>query len=185
MERLANHAQRFSKSDSETFFLYDVSWSKLFENHIEFPFVFLVIILFVPYFYKDYDSGFYDVSASYYRYKSVLRFRLKYSILILLVLQAVWFFTEMVIVLSLSSLPDLSSSACSLQNYMEVSSATSLLLLYIEKIGLISLANVLAIFILYFLSIKIKNKIQAAIIMIIYLPAAQYVCMELLRGNIL
>lgn len=182
LERLSTHAKRFSKVNSETYFFYDVSWIKLFQNHIEWPFIFLVVILFVPYFYLDYDSGIYNVNASYYRYRSVLHFRLKFSVFILMFLQTVWFLTEIGIILSLSSLPDFASSACSLQNFTEVSPAVSLLLLYIEKIALIFISDVLAIFILYFLSMKIRNKIQAAIIMIIYLPAAQYLCMELLRG---
>ena len=180
LERLSDHAKTFLKSDSKTFYFYDVAWDKLLDKHIDWSFLFMTIILFVPYFYIDYDTKIFAINNSYYKYKKILHFRLKYAICVIILLQVVWFAMELGIVNIFSSLPDAFSSACSLQGFTSVHSIISLLSLFVIKMIIFIIADILAIVVLYFISAKLRNKILATILMIFYLPLSWYVCMELL-----
>ena len=180
-ERLESNALRFEEQSSSTYFFYDTAWNKLFSNQIGVPFLLLLIPLLIPYFYLDADSGFESMGESYCNYRQIKKYRLRFALIFLLLLQVIWMAKEFVVILFTSSLPHADMSACSLSVCSEISGSVSLLLFYILRNIILLLKRILDTFLIYFLADRIKGKMQTTVIILIYLLATDWYYLELLR----
>ena len=180
-KRLEENALRFEEQSSLTYFFYDTAWNKLFSNQIGVPFLLLLISLLIPYFYLDADSGFEPMGQSYCNYRQIKKYRLRFALVSLLLLQTIWMAEEFVVILLTSSLPHADMSACSLSVCSEISSSISLLFFYILRNFILLLKRILDTILIYFLADRIKGKMQTTVILLIYLLVTDWYYLELVR----
>lgn len=179
--KLCDNALRFEAQESQTYFFYDVAWGKLFANKIGWPFLFLFITLLVPYFYLDIDSKQQEIIQSYCGYPKLRQYRLRFAAISVVLLQILWAATELTVILLVSSLPDKGMSACSLSVCSQISSSVSLLQFFVLKNLLLLLKRAVDSGVLYCLSGRIKNKMVATVLLLIYLLITDMYYLELLR----
>lgn len=179
--RLQENAYRYEKQESVPHFLYDVSWTKLFENKIQWVFTLLMLTLLVPYFFLDRDSNFYQIGESYYGYKKQETCRLCLALTVILLLQVLWDISELLVLLSQSSLPNSNAPACSLEILRQVSPEVSLGVFYgIRNITLL-IKRICDVMILFFLTSKCKNQMVTTVMILVYLLATNFYFMEFLK----
>lgn len=179
--RLQENALRYEKQESTTHFLYDVSWTKLFENKIQWVFSFLMIMLLIPYFFLDRESSFYVMGESYYRYKKQERYRLYLAVAVIMLIQVLWDTSELLVLLSLSSLPNPTAPACSLEIMEQVNPKVSLLVFYVIQNITFLVKRILDVVITFFVALKCKNQMVTTVIMLVYLLVTNFYFTEFLK----
>lgn len=168
-DKLKEHALRYQEQKQKTYFLYDIAWEKLFKNKLNILFIFLMILCFVPYFYKDMDVNWKSISETYIGYKKIKRKRLLLAIFLVLILQILWIAGEAGILLAVDGIPDSFASACSLLAGESMGENLSLQGLYILKIAVTLAKRVVDILFLKLFSDRVDNKMLAAAIWLVYL----------------
>lgn len=179
--RLQENAARFEVQDKDTWFFYDVGWNRLFENDVQIIFVFLFITLLIPYFYQDKDSNLCFIYESYFDYAKIKKLRVYYAIILFAVLQVIWIVVEIVTVLFMTSIPDMASSVCSLEIYAGVKDSISVIHFYTFKAVLLFLKRVVDVLFTYLMAEKLKSKMMATIIILIYLMITNLYYVEVLK----
>lgn len=179
--RLQENALRFENQEGETYFFYDTAWGKLFANKIGWPFLFLFITLLVPYFYLDIDSGQQEIIQSYCGYPQLRGYRLRFAAVSIVLLQMLWAALELFVVLLASSLPDRGMSACSLAVCQNIGDSVSLLQFFVLKNLMLLLKRGVDVCVLHFLSGRVKNKMAATALLLIWLLITDMYYLELLR----
>lgn len=180
--KVQEKAGRFAEQGKTTYFFYDTAWEKLFENNADWIFLFLLMTLLVPYFYLDRDSDLYGIAKSYANYQRMEQYRLYGAVAVVLFFRITGILSELLVILSVSSLPDALSTVCSLEKCRNVGASVTLLQFYIVRNLLLLLKSVVDVFLLKFMSEKIRNKMQTTIILLIYLAVTNFYCIELLKG---
>lgn len=167
--KLKEHALRYQGQEQKTYFLYDTAWEKLFENKVDILFVFLMILCFIPYFYKDVDVRWKSIGESYKGYQELKKRRLFFAIFLVLVMQAVWCMGELGILLITDAIPDSHASMCSLLEGAGMRESVSLLGFYIIRTVLLLIKRIVDLLVLKFLSDHGDNKMLAAAVLLVYL----------------
>ncbi|MGN0249879.1 MAG: hypothetical protein ACI4EH_00735 [Oliverpabstia sp.] len=167
--KLKEHALRYQGQEQKTYFLYDTAWEKLFENKVDILFVFLMILCFIPYFYKDVDVRWKSIGESYKGYQELKKRRLFFAIFLVLVMQAVWCMGELGILLITDAIPDSHASMCSLLAGTGMREGVSLLGFYIIRTVLLLIKRIVDLLVLEFLSDHGDNKMLAAAVLLVCL----------------
>lgn len=179
--RLQENAHRYEKQEYVPHFLYDVSWTKLFENRMQWVFTFLMITLLIPYFFLDRDSNFYQLGESYYGYKKQETYRICLALAVIVLLQVLWNISELLVLLSQSSLPNSNAPACSLEILRQINPKVSLGVFYgIWNITLF-IKRICDVMIAFFLSLKCKNQMATTVMILVYLLATNFYFTEFLK----
>lgn len=170
--RLKEHALRYQEQGQKTYFLYDIVWEKFFQNKLNMLFVFLMILCFVSYFYKDVDVGWKSIGETYSNYGKVKRWRLFFAILVTIVLQIIWMAGELGVLFAVQGIPDSYASACSIMAGAGMSDTISLQELYIVKTIVTLVKRVVDIFLLKLLADRVDNKMLTAAVWLVYLAGS-------------
>lgn len=179
--KLQENAHRYEQQEHVSHFLYDVSWTKLFENKIQWLFTFLMIMLLMPYFFLDKDSNFDRIGESYYRYKKQERYRFCLAATLITLLQVLWNISELLVLLSQSSLPNPTAPACSLEIMEQVNPEVSLLIFYVIWNMAFLVKRLWDVVITFFVALKCKNQMVTTVIMLVYLLVTNFYFSEFLK----
>ena len=167
--KLKERALRYQEQEQKTYFLYDTTWEKLFENKVDILFVFLMILCFIPYFYKDVDVRWKSIGESYKGYRELKKQRLFLAIFLVLVMQALWCMGELGILLITDAIPDSHASMCSLLAGAGMRESVSLREVYIIRTVLLLAKRVLDLCVLNFMAEHGENKMMGAAVIVVYL----------------
>lgn len=177
-EKLWENTNRYTQQKNSADYLYEVSWEKLLDNDLQWAFTFLMIILLIPYFYLDRETGFYAMGESFWKYKYQKKNRLCFALVIILLLQVLWIASEHAVVIFQSSIPDPNAAACSLKMLTQIKSGISLGQVYLVKNLLLLLKRCLDVVLLFFAAEKVRGKMLTTVIGLLYLLATNYYYMD-------
>lgn len=194
-QRLNEHAHRFLAGDGTYYFFYDVSWEKLFAQDSQWLYTILLVLLLLPYYYRDRDVRCYEMTHSYCGFYQVEKYRLCYGVCVAVIIQIVCVCIELFMALTMSRLPDYMATAKSLfvgTSISEVNRVTgmrilgddgilslgflsavieycdevTLLTFLILRVGLLILKRVVDVVFLNLCACCMKNKMQAAVVVL-------------------
>lgn len=179
--RLQEKATGFEIQDEETYFFYDAGWSRLLKNDVQIVFVFLFITLLIPYFCQDKDSKLSSIYESYLDYVRIKKIRVYYAIILFGVLQVIWIIVEIITVLIMTSIPNITSPVCSLEICNGVKETISLIHFYVFKCLLSLMKCGVDVWVTHLMSEKLKSKMLTTIIILIYLLTTNLYYVEVLK----
>lgn len=113
-QRLNEHAHRFLAGDGTYCFFYDVSWKKLFAQDSQWLYTILLVLLLLPYYYRDRDVRCDEMAHSYCGFYQIEKYRLRYGVCVAVIIQIVFVCIELFMALAMSRLPDYMATAKSL-----------------------------------------------------------------------
>ena len=167
-QMIRENAIRFEKQKKTSYFLYDIKWKKIFENDVQWIFIFMMLSLTIPYLYMDRETKYYSMGKTYSKYSKIEWYRVLFVSCIITALQIVWLGTELCIIILRGSISNIDFTACSLEKFKELPENITLGTCLLMREIFMILKRSMDVFAVYFLSRKV-NYITTAIVMLVYL----------------